>query len=248
MKISVITGTFNSVETLREALESLVRQTYCDIEYIVIDGGSTDGTLALLGEYSQYITVIRHDIRGGVYAALNEGIRAASGDVVGVLHSDDIFETSSVLGKVAETFSVDDIDLVYGDLVYVDRSDVEKTKRVWKAGAFSKSKLRYGWMPPHPACFIRRARLYEVGLYDERFKISSDYDLLMKIMQLPDVQISYLPSVLVRMRVGGLSNRSMASYLVKLKEDYFICRKNEGGVLTVGAKIIRKLPQFLIED
>ena len=244
MRLSIVTAVFNNRDTVAHALESLFTQTHPDIEPVVIDGGSTDGTLEILRSHRDRLSVLVSEPDRGVYDALNKGVGLASGDVVGFLHSDDLLAAPDALARVAAAFADPAVDGVYGDLVYVRRSDCEHVVRHWRAGGYSRARLAWGWLPPHPALFLRR-RVYErFGLFDTSYRIAADYDFMLRVLQ-GGVRIEHLPGVLVKMRVGGMSNRTLANILRKSAEDYRALKANRvGGLGALTWKNLGKLPQL----
>jgi len=245
MKISIITVVFNRRDTIGDALCSLHSQTHRSFEHVVVDGGSCDGTLAAVTAQADDRTVLLSEPDEGIYDALNKGLDRATGDVVGLLHSDDLSAGDDVLKAVAMAFAADEPDAVYGDLDYVYRGDTSRVLRRWRSGDFKPSRLRYGWMPPHPALFLRRAVVERLGGYDTSFRIAGDYDAILRYFSTDGFRATYIPDVLVKMRVGGESNRSPGRILRKSREDYRAIRKNGiGGVPTLVCKNLRKLGQF----
>lgn len=245
MKISVVTAVMNGRATLPKMVQSLHAQTHPDIEHVVQDGGSTDGTIEFLEQTShpQMRLVTAPD--NGIYDAINQGIARASGDVIGLLHADDHFASPDVLAWVAQALQDPAIDGVYGDLQYVARSDDTRVIRHWKAGPFVLAQLRRGWMPPHPTLYLRSEVFVHAGLYDTSYRISGDYDGMLRFLTTGAVRLGYIPQVMVRMRMGGVSNRSFAHMLRKSREDYRAIRTHGiGGVGTLLAKNLSKLPQF----
>lgn len=246
MKISIITAVYNRASTIREAVESVEQQTHDDLEHIVIDGASTDGTLQELAASQHPRMVLFSERDSGIYDALNRGISRCSGDVIGLLHSDDVFASADVLRSVATCFEKSGADAVYGDLDYVSAEDPTRVIRHWVSGEFVRSQLGWGWMPPHPALFLRRAVYQSGGLYDTSFRIASDYDAILRYFSKPNFHAAYLPEVLVKMRMGGASNGTIARILIKSREDYRAIRKNRiGGAWTLAMKNLRKLHQFI---
>lgn len=245
MKITVITVCFNSAATISDALDSVALQTHPDVEHIVIDGGSTDGTQAIVRSRGSNIAKFVSEADHGIYDAMNKGLRLATGDMVGFLNADDVFATPSALSLV-EAAAKQSVDAVYGDLVYVRSDDLSAVIRHWHSGAYVRARLRRGWMPPHPTFYVRRARLEQIGLFDSRLRIAADYDFMLRCLILPRFVVAYVPQVLVRMRAGGVSNRSITALLNKSREDLTALRKSGvGGVWTLACKNLRKLPQFL---
>ncbi len=252
MKISIITITYNSAKTLPRALESVRSQTYGDIEHIIVDGASTDGTVEIIKNYSKGpsdkvpSTKEVHWVSepdGGIYDALNKGIRMATGDVIGFLHSDDVLYSPDSIGQIAAAFESTKADVVYGDLQYCNG---DKVTRRWRSNAFKPSSLKFGWMPPHPTLYVRREVYEQVGEYDSWFRISADYDMILRIFT-AGYKTHYIPQVLVSMETGGASNRDAKARLSKTQEDYFVLKKNHvgAGLLTVACKQLRKVRQFL---
>jgi len=246
LKISVITAVYNNRNTIAEAIESVLAQTHPLVELVVIDGGSTDGTLDVLAQFGDRITVMVSEPDDGIYHALNKGIALASGEVVGFLHSDDVFPDRDVLERVVATLTASSADAVYGDLEYVQRDDASKIVRYWKSGTYSARKLRAGWMPPHPTFYARREVYERLGGFDVSMRIAADYDCMLRFFQ-AGVAVAYVAQVQVRMRTGGASNRSLGNIIRKSREDYVALRRNKvGGAWTLVSKNLRKLPQFLL--
>lgn len=246
IKLSIITVVRNRVNVIAQAISSIQDQEYPNIEHVIIDGASTDGTLELIRKMINARTVLISEPDGGIYDALNKGIVNSSGDVVGVLHSDDYFSDELVISQIAELFEDPMIDIVYGDLDYVSNADSDKIIRHWVAGEFSETKLSWGWMPPHPAVFIRRSMINNYELYNTSYKISGDYDFLLRYFRASGTKSIYLQRVLVKMRFGGVSNKSLGQILKKMNEDYrVLCSNNVGGIGALIWKNISKISQFL---
>jgi len=245
MKLSIITITYNSAQTLQRALESVQSQTYKDIEHVIVDGASTDGTKELIETYAKAHANVRwvSEKDKGIYDALNKGIKLATGDVIGFLHSDDVLYSADSIEHIAAAFAQKDVDVVYGDLQYCRGS---KVVRRWKSNDFNPRALKYGWMPPHPTVYVRKEVYQQVGEYDEWFRISADYDMMLRIFT-AGYKSRYLPEVLVSMEVGGASNKNTRARLSKTQEDYIVLKKNHvgAGYLTVACKQLRKVRQFL---
>ena len=246
-KISVVTATYNSEATIVGTLESLKCQRFKCFEHVVVDGLSTDRTLDIIREAGIESTSIDSQRDDGIYDALNRGIMLASGDVVGFLHSDDFFPNPEVLGTIAEVFNDPSVDICFGDLVYVRQFDDRKVVRRWQSGEFRRSRLRFGWMPPHPTVYVRR-ELIQKFLFDLNFKISGDYDALLRLLCEDSINAVYIPKELVYMRLGGESNKSISNIWKKTKEDWHAIKSNDvGGLLTLICKNVRKLPQFFTQ-
>lgn len=246
IKISVVTAVYNSRSTVSQALDSVLSQTYPMVESIVIDGASTDGTFEALESYRSRLGLLLSEKDNGIYDALNKGIKHSTGDVLGFMHADDVFENEDVLQKVAAAFEDPTVDAVYGDLVYVQHENIEKVVRYWKSGEYSDKSLSNGWMPPHPTFYVRRSVYERLGVFDTRYRISADYDIVLRFLGAGHISAIYIPTVFVRMRVGGISNRSLRTIFSKSIEDYKIIKLNKvGGIFTLICKNFRKLPQFL---
>ncbi|SFS01653.1 glycosyltransferase family 2 protein [Yoonia litorea] len=245
MKISVITAVLNGEATLPEMLDSLAVQTHTDIEHIVQDGASQDGTIAVVKQKCVFQTRIASAPDSGIYQAINRGIQRATGDVVGLLHSDDVLADRDVLSEVATALADSDYDGIYGDIEYVSRSDPSRVIRRWRAGVYNTLALRRGWMPPHPTLYLRREVFERAGLYDTSYRISGDYDAVLRFLTSGQLRLAYLPRVMVRMKMGGVSNRSLGHMLRKSREDYrAIKRHRVGGIGTLVAKNVSKIGQF----
>lgn len=249
IKISVITATKNNINTIESCLKSISIQTFKNIQLIWIDGGSTDGTKeyleAKLKDYSEVIFISELDY--GVYDALNKGLLNSTGDIIGFLHADDVYAHEYVLKDIAVEFLNSEVDVVYGDLMYVAGENINLPLRIWKTGEFSTKKLNRGWMPPHPTLYIRRRIIEKVGLFNTHYKISSDYDHVVRIFRNKYIKFKYIPDIFIKMRVGGISNRSLKNIIIKTREDFEIIRKNRvGSILTVFLKNITKIKQFYI--
>jgi len=246
MMITIITAVYNRASTIGEALDSVARQTYADVEHIVIDGQSNDGTLEEIARHQHPPMRVISEPDEGIYDALNKGMRLAGGDIIGLVHSDDYLSHDQVLTKVAAAFADPAIDAVYGDLDYVSADNSSRIVRQWRSGEYHPRRLRRGWMPPHPALFIRR-RVFEVhGGYDANYRIAADFDAILRWFGRGGIRAAYIPEVLVKMRVGGVSNQSLSRILQKSREDYRALRSNQvGGLVTLALKNLSKIPQFL---
>lgn len=246
MKISIVTAVFNRVDTIGDALRSVKTQSYQRREHIIQDGGSNDGTLDIIQQYEGSSVHLISEPDNGIYDAINKGILRASGDIIGLMHSDDFFADDLVLGRVSDAFRDRAVDGVYGDLDYVSASNSSKVVRRWRSGPYHPSLLKRGWMPPHPTLYLRREVFDRWGLYDTSMSISADYEAMLRYLVKGDIRFAYIPEVLVKMRVGGESNRSLSRVLQKSREDYTALRRyHVGGISTLLAKNFSKLEQFL---
>ncbi|MDR7127125.1 glycosyltransferase family 2 protein [Pseudotabrizicola sp. 4114] len=246
MKITVIMAAYNSQVTIGPAISSFLNQSYSDKELLVIDGASRDATCEIVKGFASPEISVLSEPDTGIYDALNKGIAKARGDVIGILHTDDLFAHSAVLDRVAEAFHRGDIDGVYGDLEYVAKDDPARVIRYWQSEPYHPALLKRGWMPPHPTLFLRREVFERHGAYDTSFRIAADYDAMLRWLTKGQLRLAHIPEVLVKMRVGGESNRSLSRILTKSAEDYRALRRNGvGGIGTLVAKNLSKLPQFL---
>lgn len=246
MKLSIITVVRNGEDHIEECIKSILSQKNVDLEYIVVDGGSKDGTTAIIEKYRGCIDRLIFDKDSGIYEALNIGIAASTGEAIGFLHSDDFYQHPHVLSTVCEKFLESGAEAVYGDLVYIGRNDPEKIVRVWRPGKFEFKKMRAGWSLPHPTFFVRKEIYEKYGSYNEHLKISADYEMNIRLLFRNNVKVEYIPEVLVRMRMGGVSNKSISNLIKKTVEDHKAWEIN--GIFNPGTTIlrknIRKIPQF----
>ena len=247
MKISIITISYNSASTIRETLQSVAAQQHANIEHIIIDGGSGDETVSIVQEFKHISTCISEKDEG-LYDAMNKGLRLATGDVIGILNSDDLYADSTILQQVNDAFQSTAVDCVYGDLQYVDQHNTAKVIRSWKAGKFNHRNFLYGWMPPHPTFFVRKAVYEKVGYFNTTLKSAADYEMMLRILYSHHHLPAYIPEVLVKMRTGGVSNASLRNRLRANREDARAWKLNNKRphFFTVYLKPLRKLPQYLV--
>ncbi len=246
MKISIITSVYNNASTIEDAIKSVLSQTYTNIEYIVVDGASKDGTTEIIRKYENQISKFVSEKDKGIYDGLNKGVDLATGDVIAFLHSDDIYENENVIADVVKLFETTNTDSIYGDLVYVDKNDTNKIFRYWKSGEYTFKKLCNGWMPPHPTFFVKREFYEKYGKFDLSYGIAADYDFMLRMLGKYKITTAYLPKVLYKMRVGGASNRSIKNIIQKSQEDIKALKNNGiGGLHTIILKNLSKIPQFL---
>ena len=245
MRISIITVAFNSAATIADTMRSVAGQTHDDIEHLVIDGASTDDTLAVVRAHGAHLAKLLSEPDQGIYDAMNKGLALATGDFVGFLNADDMLASPDVVTSIARAAGIHGTDAVCGDLVYVLKDRPDKVLRYWRCGPFAPSQLRFGWMPPHPTLYVRRALIGELGGFDTRLRIAADYEFMLRYLGRAGTQVRYVPEVLVKMRTGGASNRSLGAMLRKSREDLLALRRNQvGGLVTLLCKNARKLPQF----
>lgn len=247
MKISIVTATYNSAATVRDTLTCIAEQEYQNIEHIIVDGVSKDNTLEIVSGFSHVQKVISEKDKG-IYDAMNKGLLAATGEVIGILNSDDFYSHPQVLSKVAAAFADPAIQCVYSDLQYVHPVETNKVVRTWKAGKFKRKNFYYGWMPPHPTFFVRKEVYEQVGLFNINLRSAADYELMLRILLKYEVCVGYIPEVLVKMRAGGMSNASIKNRIKANREDALAWKLNgmQPYFFTVVLKPLRKVTQFLI--
>lgn len=245
MKISVITVCFNAAETIKSTIDSIASQRHQNIEHIIVDGGSTDGTREIICS-SDSVSKYVFEPDDGIYDAMNKGIKAASGDIVGILNADDFYANENVLSNVATAFSDPLIDTVYGDLVYVDKENTDKIIRYWKSQCFVPGLFQRGWMPAHPTFFVRKHYFDELGYYDTEYKIQSDFELTMRFLEIYRLTSVYLPNIMIKMRIGGASNNSLRNIIKGNIEAFKACKKNNLNIPFYFnlIKTASRLPQF----
>ena len=219
MRITIITVCYNSEKTISDCITSVVKQSYSDIEYIVIDGKSTDTTMEIIASFGDQISKVVSEKDKGMYDAINKGIRMASGDIIGVLNSDDYYSDELVIEDVMSKFKEANADALYADLNYVDQIDTNNVVRYWKSGDYKPNSFLSGWMPPHPTFFIRKEWYLKNGEYSLELVSAADYELMLRMVLKHGARLAYLPRVIVNMRVGGMSNSSLRNRLRANKED-----------------------------
>lgn len=248
MKISLITATYNSAATIQDTIESVLRQTHDDIEYIIIDGGSKDNTMDIVGKYKDRIACIVSEKDKGIYDAMNKGIRRATGDIVGILNSDDFFTSDDVLHTVASQFKeASDLQALYGDIHFVNPDNLEKSVRYYSSAIFRPYLFRFGFMPAHPSFYVRKAQYDRLGLYDTNYRIAADYDLLIRFLYKERIKTRYLPKNFVTMRTGGASTESLESRLVLNREIVKACKRHGiyTNLLLLSLKYFYKVTELL---
>ena len=213
MTISIVTVVLNAERTIAEALDSVASQTYPEVEHLLIDGGSTDGTLTIARQRGSHLCAIVSEPDQGLYDAMNKGAKLATGEVLGFLNADDFYAQSDILERVAAIFRDDTIDVCFGDLQYVDQYSPHLVRRHWEAGVFVPGRFASGWAPPHPAFFVRRSIFHEVGAFNTTYRLAADNDLMMRILECRGHKCHYLPEVIVKMRTGGETNKSLRNII-----------------------------------
>ena len=246
MTLSILTPSLNNSAVIRDCLESVRAQDYPEIEHILIDGGSIDDTLQIAQTFPHLAGIISGPDEG-IYDAINKGIIRASGEVIAVLNADDFYLHPAVISHVVQAFKEQKVDAVYGDLDYVHKNNIRKVIRTWKSGPFQKELFLKGWMPPHPAFFLKKACYIKYGLYRKELTISADYELMLRMLYKYKVPCAYLPEVLVAMRTGGKSNRSFKARWLANRQDRSAWKLNglEPKWLTLWKKPLSKLKQYL---
>lgn len=246
MKISIITICFNSAATLEDTIKSVLSQEHKDIEYIIKDGGSTDGTLDIVKRYEGQLKWVSKKDKG-IYNAMNQGLELVTGDVVGLLNSDDFYADQQVLSRVAKVFEDTETGAAYGDLQYVDAEDTHKVTRNWQAGDYDRQKFLEGWMPPHPTFFLRKEFYDRFGFFRDEFVSAGDYELMLRMLFKHRIPAVHIPAVQIKMRAGGVSNMSLKNRIRANKEDRKAWKINgiEPRWYTLWWKPLSKLVQWL---
>ena len=252
MKISIITVTFNSEKTLQDTLDSVLRQDYRNIEHIIIDGGSTDSTVDLIRAYASKTT--SHSVKWvsekdrGIYDAMNKGIAMATGEVIGILNSDDYFTSNDVVSKLIKPFSDEEIDAVYGDIHFIHDKEREKITRYYSSKRFSPFWIRFGFMPAHPSLYVRKEIYDKVGLYKLDYKIGADFEMVVRMFHVHKIKAHYINMDFVTMRNGGASTSGVQSHKLLLQEDARACRENGlySNQFLISLKYLYKVFEFRI--
>jgi glycosyltransferase involved in cell wall biosynthesis len=246
MKISIITVSYNSAETIEDTIQSVLAQTYKNLEYIIIDGSSSDGTMDIVNKYSSDIALVISEPDKGIYDAMNKGVAAATGDIIGILNSDDFYADNKVVEDIAAEIDGAKSDACYADLVYVDRNDTNKVVRKWRAGSYEAGHFRKGWMPPHPTFFVSKKVYDKHGAYNLKLRSAADYELMLRMLHKHEISVTYLPRVITKMRTGGQSNVSLKNRFKANMEDRRAWEINglKPGPLTLYRKPLSKISQY----
>lgn len=246
MTVSIITVVYNGADTIAEAIESVLGQTYPAIEYIIIDGASTDGTQAIVARYGNRISQFVSEPDQGLYDAMNKGIQRATGDIIGMLNADDLYRHPDVISRIVDTFRQHQADAVYGDLVYARRDAPDQITRYWQAGTYTPGLFLRGWMPPHPTFFVRAIVYQQHGYFTTSLRSAADYELMLRFVHKHQIQVAYLNEVVVVMRLGGVSNSSLLNRLKANREDRLAWQLNNltPRWFTLWVKPLRKIGQF----
>lgn len=245
LKVSIITIAYNSAETIEDTIKSVVSQDYPNIEYIIIDGGSKDDTLKIVEKYQDKIAKVVSEPDGGIYDAMNKGVANATGDLIGILNSDDIYADDLVISDIVKT--IGEKDAVYADLVYVKRESADQVTRYWKSGVYKKGAFLKGWMPPHPTFFVRKKCYADFGSYNLKLRSAADYECMLRMIHKHEISLAYLPRVITKMRVGGQSNVTVNNRVKANQEDRMAWELNglKPRFYTLYMKPLRKIGQFL---
>jgi len=246
LKISIITVAYNAEKSIEDTIQSVLSQTYSNIEYIIVDGNSTDTTLDICNKYKNKISTLISEKDEGIYDAMNKGVALATGDVIGVLNADDFYIDDRVIDKVVSKFSKENCDGLYANLVYVDGNDTSKVTRTWLSGDYKENSFMKGWMPPHPTFFVKTECYKKFGNYSLELKSAADYELMLRMIHKHKIVLSYLNEITVKMRVGGVSNSSLKNRLNANKEDRRAWEMNnlKPGFFTLIRKPLSKVFQF----
>lgn len=247
MKVSIITVVYNGADHIRDCIDSVLDQTYPDIEYIIIDGKSTDGTAAIIQSYGPKIARFLSESDKGLYDAMNKGIGLATGEVIGLLNADDFYRHNDVIANMVALFEKTGSDAVYGDMLYVDRDDTQKLKRYWRSGGYSDNAFKWGWMPGHLSFFAKRALYEKHGMFRLDMKSAADYELLLRFIHKNKATLSYMDEVTIVMRAGGISNSSLKNRLRANREDQLAWELNglKPYFFTLWLKPLRKIRQYI---
>ncbi len=245
MKVSIITVVYNRADVVRDTIESVLSQTYKNIEYIIIDGASTDGTMDVVNEYKDRISKIISEPDHGLYDAINKGIREATGDVIGLIHSDDFYLDNFVIQRVVDEFKNKKVDTLFADLLYIKGDNKDKVLRYYSAKNFTVKKLKYGFIPPHPTLFVKKEVYEKCGLYKTDYKIAADYEMFVRLLLVNKLSFSYIHLPIVKMRVGGVSSGGIRR---KIECNIEVVRAiKSNGIKTNHFLILKKYPIKLFE-
>ena len=249
MKISIVTAAYNSAATIKDTIESVLSQDYPNIEYIVADGGSKDGTVEILKSYGDKIKWVSEK-DSGIFEAMSKGVKMATGDAIGIVGSDDFYPDNKAISRVVKGFEDSKADSIYGDLFYVDAEDTNKIVRIWNSGKYDKRRFLNGWMPPHTAFFLKKSAYDNHGLYDSSYRFAGDYELMLRMLYRYNVSSYYIPYVLMKMRAGGNSNGSIKGRIKANKEDRRAWTDNglEPRWYTIYAKPLSKIFQWILKS
>lgn len=247
MKVSIITIAYNSAATIEDTIRSVASQNYHDIEYIIVDGASKDNTLNIVKSFGTKISKLVSEKDKGIYDAMNKGVMLATGDIIGILNSDDFYADDFVISDVVKEFQKTSCDGLYADLVYVNRELSDKVVRTWKAGDYRHGQFLSGWMPPHPTFFVKKNCYEKYGTYTLELRSAADYELMLRFIHKHQIPLTYLPRVITKMRTGGQSNVSIMNRIKANMEDRKAWKMNglHPNFMTLTRKPVSKILQFL---
>ncbi len=250
MKVSIITATFNSQSTLQDTISSVLQQTHPNIEYIIIDGSSTDKTADIVRSYGNAVTFFISEPDKGLYDAINKGILLATGDIVGILNSDDFFASPHIISTIVNAFEQNNIDAVYADVAYVKADDTGKVVRWYSSKNFNVYKLARGYMPAHPSFYIKRELYTRFGLYKTNYKIAADFEMMIRLFYTHKIRYQYLPLLFVYMRMGGVSNKNLHNIYLLNKETLRACRENNirTSMVLLALKYFTKIFEYFLPE
>ncbi len=250
MKCTIITVSYNAVNTIESTINSVLSQDYNDIEYIIVDGSSSDGTKEIIQRYNDKITKWISEKDNGIYDAMNKGILLATGDVIGILNADDLYSSNDIISKIVNQFTKSNADALYGDLKYVLKNDISKTIRFWKSGEYTEGKFLNGWMPPHPTFFVKKSIYNQFGLYRTDMPSAADYELMLRFIHVKKIKLTYLSELITIMREGGVSNKSLMNRWKANRDDLRAWQVNnvKPNVFTLILKPLSKLIQFVFKN
>ena len=245
MRISIVTAVRNAEQTIARTIESVGAQAGVEIEHIVIDGASTDNTLNILKDYEDRLSILISEPDNGIYDAINKGINLATGDIIGIINSDDYYASQNILSSVMSIFENNSVDAVYGDLEYFSIGDIEKVKRIYSSRNFNPQKIDMGLMPAHPTFFLKRQVYEKYGFFKSDYQIAGDFEFIARIFKSGFLKYYYLPLIMVRMQLGGVSTQGLRSTILLNKEIMRACREN--GIKTNYLKLLSRYPKKFLE-
>jgi glycosyltransferase involved in cell wall biosynthesis len=250
MKCTIITVSYNAIDTIESTINSVLSQDYNNIEYIIIDGNSSDGTKEIIHRYENRISKWISEKGNGIYDAMNKGIQLATGDIIGILNADDLYSSNDIISKVVNQITQSNADALYGDLKYVLKNDISKTIRFWKSGEYLDGKFLKGWMPPHPTFFVKKNIYNQLGLYRTDMPSAADYELMLRYIHVNKVKLTYLPELITIMREGGVSNKSLLNRWKANRDDLRAWQVNniKPNAFTLILKPLSKLIQFVFKN
>lgn len=241
--VSIVTGTYNSAAFIEDCVNSINSQNYTNIEHIIIDGNSKDATVALIKSTPNRVSTLISEKDDGIYDAMNKGLKLAKGEIVGILNSDDFYNSNEVLNRVVDAFKNPEIDCVYGDLVYVDQQNTDRVVRKWVTGPYREKAFKKGWHPAHPSFFVRNSVYKKWGYFDLKFGLAADFELMLRFLEKNKIKSTYLPFPMVRMRLGGATNKSIANIL-KGNRECIAAFKTNGLEVSPAYPLFRLLPKL----